>query len=209
MAEMDMRQGRLRIEREHTLKTSGRLVEPAEIAERKTAIVMGIGEIRLEHCGALETGRGLHEFALGAEHIAEIVMRFGEVRLERYGTLEQFGGIRPAELMGDDAEAVEAAGMIRIGGADLAVQPLCLGEPPRLVMIERCGELPVDRLALVRCHGSWLPTDIAAVLAAVLAVVLAAVLPGIDKVKSQLVSRIAALGCRTNITSNATGGGRP
>jgi hypothetical protein len=69
------------------------------------------------------------------------------------------------------------------------------------VMIERCGELPVDRLALVRCHGSWLPTDIA--------IVLAVVLPGIDKVKSRFVSRIAATGCRTNITPDASGGGRP
>src|ERR1700683_1245303 len=177
-----MRQGRLRIEREHALKTSGRVAEPAEIAERQAAIVMGVGIIRLERRGALETRRGLYELALGAEYVAEIVMRLGEVRLERYGTLEKFGSIRPAELMGNDAEAVETAGMVRIGGADLAVQPLCLGEPPRLVMIERCGELPVDRLALVRCHGSWLPTDIA--------IVLAVVLPGIDKVKSRVVSRI-------------------
>ena len=132
-------------------------------------------------------------------------MRFGEVRLERYGMLEQFGGIRPAELMGDDAETVEAAGMIRIGGADLAVEPLRLGQPPGLVMIERCGELPGDRLALVRCHGSWPPTDIAVVLA----VIPAAVLADIDKVKSRVASRIAPTGCRTNITANATGGGRP
>jgi hypothetical protein len=41
-----------------------------------------------------------------------------------------------------------------------------------------------------------------------LAVVLAVVLFGIDKVKSRLVSRIAATGHRTNITPNATGGGR-
>jgi hypothetical protein len=54
---------------------------------------------------------------------------------------------------------------------------------------------------LVRCHGSWPPTDIAIVPAAVLA--------DIDKVKSHLISRIAATGCRTNITPNATGGGRP
>src|SRR5580700_681791 len=200
-----MRQGRLRIEREHALETSGRVAEPAEIAERQAAIVMGVGEIRLEHRGALETGRSLHEFALGAEHVAEIVVRFGEVWLERHRALEQFGGVRPAELMGDDAEAVEAAGMIRIGGTDLAVQPLGLGEPPRLVMIERCGELPGDRLALVRCHGSLPPTDIVVVLAAVLAAVLA----DIDKVKSRVASRIAPTGCRTNITANATGGGRP
>jgi hypothetical protein len=80
-------------------------------------------------------------------------------------------------------------------------------------MIEGCGELPVDLLPLVRSHGSLPPTDIAvvlaAVLAAVLAVVLAAVLADIDKVKSQLVSRIAATGWRINITANATGGGRP
>jgi hypothetical protein len=73
------------------------------------------------------------------------------------------------------------------------------------MVIERRSELPGDLLPLVRSHGSLPPTDIAAVLA----VVLAAVLPGIDKVKSQLVSRIAATGCRTNITHNATGGGRP
>jgi hypothetical protein len=42
-----------------------------------------------------------------------------------------------------------------------------------------------------------------------LAAVLAVVLPGIDKVKSRLGSRIAAPGHRTNITANATGGGRP
>jgi hypothetical protein len=42
-----------------------------------------------------------------------------------------------------------------------------------------------------------------------LAVVLTIVLPGIDKVKSRLASRIAATGCRINITANATGGGRP
>src|SRR5580704_8343599 len=186
MAEMDMRQGRLRIEREHTLETFGRIVEAAEIAERQAAIVMGVGEIRLEHRGALETGRGLHEFALGAEHIAEIVVRFGKLRLERDRALEQFGGVRSAELMGDDAEAVETAGMVRIGGADLAVEPLGLGEPPRPVMIEGCGELPGD--LLVCSHGSLPPTDIAPVLAAVLVVVL----PGIDKVKSRLVSRIAA-----------------
>ena len=143
----------------------------------------------------------MHEFALGAEHVAEIVMRLGEVRLERHRTLEQFDGVRPAELMGDDAEAVEAAGMVRIGGADLAVEPLGLGQPPRLVMIEGRGELPGDLLPLVRSHGSLPPTDIA--------VVLAVVLPGIDKVKSRLVSRIAATGCRTNITPDATGGGRP
>src|ERR1700733_9734735 len=136
-------------------------------------------------------------------------MRFGEVRLERYGALEQFGGVRPAELMGDDAEAVEAAGVIRIGGTDLPVKALGLGEPPGLVMIERCGELPGDRLALVRCHGSWPPTDIAVVLAFVLAVIPAAVLADIDKVKSRVASRIAPTGCRTNITANATGGGRP
>jgi hypothetical protein len=104
--------------------------------------------------------------------------------------------------MGDDAEAVETAGMIRIGGTDFAVEPLGLGEPPRLVMIEGGGELPGD--LSVRSHGSLPPTDIAAVLA----VVLAAVLFGIDKVKSRLVSRIAATGHRTNITPNATGGGR-
>src|SRR5580704_11450945 len=201
MAEMDMRQGRLRIERELALETFGRLVEAAEIAERQAAIVMGVGEIRLEHRGALETGCGLHEFALGAEHVAEIVVHLGDVRLERYRALEQFDGVRPAELMGDDAEAVETAGMARIGGADLAVEPLGLGEPPRLVMIEGCGELPGDLLPLVRSHGSLPPTDIAAVLAAVL--------PGIDKVKSRLVSSIAATGRRTNITTNATGGGRP
>src|SRR5580700_6122068 len=186
-----MRQGRLRIEREHALETSGRVAEPAEIAERQAAIVMGVGEIRLEHRGALETGRSLHEFALGAEHVAEIVVRFGEVWLERHRALEQFGGVRPAELMGDDAEAVEAAGMIRIGGADLAVEPLGLGEPPRLVMIEGRGELPGDLLPLVRSHGSLPPTEIAIVLATALA--------DIDKVKSQLVSRIAATGHRTNI----------
>jgi hypothetical protein len=72
------------------------------------------------------------------------------------------------------------------------------------VMIEGCGELPGDLLPLVRSHGSLPPTDIVVVLAVVLAVVL----PGIDKVKSQLVSRIAAPGCRINITPNATGGGR-
>src|SRR5580704_4594491 len=201
MAEMDMRQGRLRIEREHTLETFGRVVEAAEIAERQAAIVMGVGEIRLEHRGALETGRGLHDFALRAEHVAEIVVRLGNIRLERHRALEQVDGIRPAELMGDDTQAMETAGMARIGGADLAVQPFGLGEPPRLVMIKRCGELPGDLLPLVRCHGCMPPTDIASVLAAVLA--------DIDKVKSRLVSRIAATGCRTNITPNATGGGRP
>jgi hypothetical protein len=69
------------------------------------------------------------------------------------------------------------------------------------VMIERCGELPGDLLPLVRSHGSLPPTDIA--------IVLAVVLPGIDKVKSRVLSRIAATGCRTNITPNASGGGRP
>jgi hypothetical protein len=65
-------------------------------------------------------------------------------------------------------------------------------------MIEGGGELPGD--LSVRSHGSLPPTDIAAVLAAV---------PfGIDKVKSRLVSRIAATGHRINITPNATGGGR-
>src|ERR1700733_296411 len=205
MAEMDMRQGRLRIERERALETFGRLVEAAEITERQAAIVMGVGEIRLEHRGALETGRGLHEFALGAEHVAEIVMCLGDIRLERHRALEQLDGIRPAELMRPDAEPVETAGMARIGGADLAVEPLGLGEPPRLVMIEGCGELPGDLLPLVRCHGCMPPTDIASILAAVLAAVLA----DIDKVKSRHVSRIAATGCRTNIMSNATGGGRP
>src|SRR5580704_16628968 len=202
---MDMRQGRLRIERERALETFGRIAEPAEIAERQAAIVMGVGEIRLEHRGALETGGGLHEMAAGAEHIAEIVVCLGDIRLERHRALEQFGGVRPAELMGDDAEPVEAAGMVRIGGADLAVQALGIGQPPCFVVIEGCGELPGDLLPLVRSHGSLPPTK----MAAVLAVVLAAVLPGIDKVKSQLVSRIAAPGCRTNITPNATGGGRP
>jgi hypothetical protein len=72
-------------------------------------------------------------------------------------------------------------------------------------MIEGCGELPSNLVPLVRSHGSLPPTDIAIVLAAVLAVVL----PGIDKVKSHLVSRIAATGWRINITANATGGGRP
>ena len=196
-----MRQGRLRIERKHALETFGRIAEPAEIAERQAAIVMGVGEIRLEHRGLLETGRGLHEFALGTEHVAEIVMRLGDVRLERHGAFEEFDGIRPAELMGDDAEPVEAAGMVRIGGANLTVEPLGLGEPPRPVMIEGCGELPGDLLPLVRAHGSVPPTDIAAVLAAVL--------PGIDKVKSRLASRIAAPGCRSNITPHTTGGGRP
>jgi hypothetical protein len=56
------------------------------------------------------------------------------------------------------------------------------------VMIECRGELPGDLLPLVRCHGS---------------------LSGIDKVKSRIPSRIAATGYRTNITRNATGGGRP
>ena len=187
-------------------KHSGRIAEPAEIAERQAAIVMGVGEIRLEHRGALETGRGLHEFALGAEHVAEIVMRLGEVRLERHRALEQFDGVRPAELMGDDAEAVETAGMVRIGGADLAVQPLGLG----------AAAPPCDDRALRRIAGRSLAVGpLSRVLAAdrhvavVLAVVLAAVLPGIDKVKSRLASRIAATGCRTNITPNATGGGRP
>jgi hypothetical protein len=202
VAEMDVRQGRLWIERERALETFGRIAEAAEIAERQAAIVMGVGEIRLEHSGVLESRRGLHEFALGAEHIAEVVVRLGEARLERHRAFEQFDGVRPAELMGDDTEAVETAGMVRIGSADLAIQPLGLGQPPRLVMIEGGGELPGD--LLVRSHGSLPPTDIAAVLAAVLAVVL----PGIDKVKSQLVSRIAAPGCRINITPNATGGGR-
>jgi hypothetical protein len=76
-------------------------------------------------------------------------------------------------------------------------------------MIEGCGELPGDLLPLVRSHGSLPPTDIAVVLAVVLAAVLAVVLPGIDKVKSRTVSRIAATGWRINITPNATGGGRP
>src|ERR1700731_3857253 len=113
--------------------------------------------------------------------------RLGKVGLERHRALEEFNGVRPAELMGDDAEAVEAAGMVRIGGADLAVQPLGLGQLPRLVMIEGCGELPGD--LLVRAHGSLPPTEIA--------IVLAVVLPGIDKVKSRLASRIAATGSRT------------
>src|SRR6202050_3806804 len=152
-----MRQGRLRIEREHALKTSGRVAEPAEMAERQAAIVMGVGIIRLERRGALETGRGLYELALGAEYVAEIVMRLGEVRLERYGTLEKFGSIRPAELMGDDAEAVETTGMVRIGGADLAVPPLGLGQPPRLVMSRAGAELSGDLLPLVRSHGAWPP----------------------------------------------------
>jgi hypothetical protein len=73
------------------------------------------------------------------------------------------------------------------------------------VMIEGGGELPGDLLPLVRCHGSLPPTDIVVAFA----VVLAAVLPGIDKVKSRLVSRIAATGWRINITAHATGGGRP
>ena len=166
---------------------------------------MGVGEIRLEHRGALETGRGLHEIAAGAEHIAEIVVYLGDIRLERHRALEQFGGVRPPELVGNDAEPVETADMVRIGGADLAIQALGVGQPPCFVMIEGCGELPGDLLPLVRSHRSLPPTKIAAALA----VVPAAVLPGIDKVKSQLVSRIAAPGCRTNITPNATGGGRP
>src|SRR5580704_17005602 len=197
---MDMRQGRLRIERERALETFGRIAEPAEIAERQAAIVMGVGEIRLEHRGLLESGGGLHEFALGTEHVAEIVVRLGEVRRERYRAFEEFDGVRTAELMGDDTKPMETAGMVRIGGADLAVQPLGLGQPPRLVMIEGCGELPGDLVPLVRSHGSLPPTDIAAVFAVVL--------PGIDKVKSRLVSRIAATCRRTNITPNATGGGR-
>jgi hypothetical protein len=72
-------------------------------------------------------------------------------------------------------------------------------------MIEGCGELPGDLLPLVRSHGSLPPTDIVIVLAAVLAAAVA----DIDKVKSQLVSRIAATGWRINITPNETGGGRP
>jgi hypothetical protein len=68
------------------------------------------------------------------------------------------------------------------------------------VMIEGCGELPGDLLRLVRSHGSLPPTDIPAVLVVIL--------PGIDKVKSRVVSRIAATCRRTNITPNATGGGR-
>jgi hypothetical protein len=127
-------------------------------------------------------------------------MRLGEVGLERHRAFEEFNGVRPAELMGDDTEPVETAGVVRIGSADLAIEPLGLGQPPRFVMIEGGGELPGDLLPLVRSHGSLPPRVIAAVLAVVL--------PGIDKVKSRLVSRIAALGCRITITPNATGGGR-
>src|ERR1700681_752852 len=99
--------------------------------------------------------------------------------------------------------------MVRIGGADLAVQALGLGQPPRLVMIECCGELPGDLLPLVRAHGSLPPAMVSAVattaaggssLPTGIAVFLAVVLAGIDKVKSRTVSRIAATGCRTNIT---------
>jgi hypothetical protein len=196
-----LRTGRLRIDGERALETSGGFGEPAEIAERQAAIVMGVGVGGLEHRGALEAGRGFGEFAVGCKHVTEIVVRLGNIGLKRHRAFEQFDGVRPAELMGDDAEPVQAAGMVRIGGADLAVQALGLGQPPRLVMIECCGELPGDLLPLVRCHGSLPPTDIATVLAVVP--------PGIDKVKSRIVSRIAAAGCRINITQNATGGGRP
>ena len=109
--------------------------------------------------------------------------------------------------MGDDTEPVEAVGMARIGGADLAVKPFGLGQPPGLVMIERCGELPDDLLPLVRCHGSSPPAlvnanAIAAASRSLVPIDIGVVLPGIEKV-------IAATGRQTYITPRATGGGRP
>jgi hypothetical protein len=134
-------------------------------------------------------------------------VHLGNIRPERHRTFEQFDGVRPAELMRDDAEAVETAGMIRIGGAHLAIQALGLGQPPGLVMIERYGELPGDLLPLVRSHGPLPPTLVnanatAAAGGSLVPIDIDIILPGIEKV-------IAATGCQTYITATATGGGRP
>jgi hypothetical protein len=103
---------------------------------------------------------------------------------------------------------VKAVEMIGVGGADLPVKALGLGQPPGPMMLERLRELPVGlRLPDRHRNASRAKRN------ATVPIGIAVILPGTDKVKRHRVSSIAAAGRRANIVQElrvrGKGGGRP
>ena len=118
-----------------------RLVEPPEPMQRRPEIAERFAVVRLERNRLGEACRRLTEPALGGEDRAVIVVHLGDIGRERERAADEVDGVRPSQLVGDDAEQVQRARVHRIGGADEAVETLGLGETAGAMVLHGGGEL--------------------------------------------------------------------
>jgi len=113
------------------------LAEPALVPQCVSQIVAGIRVIRLEFKRPPARRDRFVEPAGRAVYFAEIGMSGGIVRVEDEGLANPIHReLVPADLVGDETQKVQSAGMIWLRPQDLAVKRLGFGQPPGLMALK-------------------------------------------------------------------------
>ena len=124
---------------------------------------MGGGVARLELCGSAERGHGLVPALQRPKHQRQVRVIGRIAGLVPDGLLNQLQSLGVlAGLVHGHAQQVQRVGVIGHGLEDLAVQRLGLGQPARLLMLDRQRERlrhgqRLTRGSLGRCHGQESP----------------------------------------------------
>jgi hypothetical protein len=125
------------------------ILELALRRQSAAAIVVCLRKARIERNRAVEVFDGLVVAPESSQRFAHAVVAIGYMIVHGDRRAEKIDRafVAPA-LMLDDAEEVQAADVVRIGGENLAVDLFGLRQAAALVMVERCRE----KVGLRRAH---------------------------------------------------------
>lgn len=116
-AEVVVRPGMARPDRQRAPETGGGVIEPALLEEYIAQIKMGFGIVRADGARALAARGGLGEFALREEYAGQIIMGHDVAGSEGDGAAEYCRGIiEPAPFAQCVTEVVAGLGKIRVEG---------------------------------------------------------------------------------------------
>ena len=141
----------MRIERARAAKGRQRLIEAADILQRKAEIEMAGGKIRHQGDGLAAGGLGRLGAPARAQRVAEVAVGLDIVGLELHGLLETPRGfLEPLQLAERDAEIIDGLTVIGLQRQHPSVARLRVGKAPALAqqvaeLVMRLDESGIER----------------------------------------------------------------
>jgi len=154
IADIDVGRAVVGPERERLFVARNRLIGTTKPRECVAAIVVSFGIIRLVCDGMVKAGDGLGEFSCGAEDDTEVIVRLGKIGPEFDRTTEQVDRIVASELVRQNAETMELAGVARLEDTGLPIAALGVNEPAGTMMLDRCCKLIGGLLLCVHAESA-------------------------------------------------------
>ena len=132
--------GKIGFEQQSLPQTGDGLVQPAQFIEREPQVAVRLRIVGLEFQGSLPASHRLVQLALSTKDYAQAVQGLGIGRLHAQDFTDvREGQVVPADLVGENAEAVQRIGVSWIGLQDLPIDLFGLLQMARVVVLQGQG----------------------------------------------------------------------